>query len=277
MKVCNFSKTFLEDPIRKLNFELENCNEHVCLHLDSPREKLPEKSREKTILLDLELPNRCMYPDTRPMFFRNESYYDKILTIDPILCEIRNNLLGKNLYQSVFFPFNMNYYTEENKDIDVFYSGTMIPQLSMEFDVMKKFQHQIITGHRYNYSDKLKYNARSKISIVHNTYFLTNREMSLENITETKNQKATQHKARVVEAAFSKSIMLCKKDPFNIIENIFDPNKHFLYYETEKELVELIHEILNSYDNYYSIAEKAFEHAKTNLTTTNFVKRYIDT
>jgi hypothetical protein len=59
-----------------------------------------------------------------------------------------------------------------------------------------------------------------------------------------------------------KSICLVKKDPWNVIEQWFKPDEHFLYWETLDELNSLIENIDNNFDDYLNIANNAFEAVK---------------
>jgi spore maturation protein CgeB len=83
-----------------------------------------------------------------------------------------------------------------------------------------------------------------------------------------------QLKSRPFEAAFSKSLILCKKDPFNVIENYFEPGKEFIYYE-EGNLVETVSTILQSYDNYQLIVDRAFDRAQNEYTSEAFFKKFL--
>ena len=68
-----------------------------------------------------------------------------------------------------------------------------------------------------------------------------------------------QYKCRAAEAAFCKSLLLVKKDPWNLIEHYFLPNKEFLYYENKDDLEDKIHYILNNYSEFSDIINNAYE------------------
>jgi len=59
-----------------------------------------------------------------------------------------------------------------------------------------------------------------------------------------------------------KSLCLVKRDPWNVIENWFKPNEHFLYWETLEELDSLIENIDNDFESYSHIIESASEEVK---------------
>jgi carbamate kinase len=71
-----------------------------------------------------------------------------------------------------------------------------------------------------------------------------------------------QFKTRMVEAAACKTLMLIYKDDWNVIEEWFEPNKHFLYWESFEQLENLISEVSTNYEKYWPIVEAANEHVQ---------------
>jgi spore maturation protein CgeB len=288
IKVINNSKTFIDDPIFNLGFE--NCvtnNENVILHLDCTKDDDLSlfDNKYKYYLLDLELPNRWMREYERNFGFINEKKYDKIFSIDPFFTINRNKQLNCLKYQYVYFPFNSEYITfSEHKPIDVFYSGHIKEDMIEIKNTIDKFNGLIVAnngGYKATYQEKIKLNSQSKISIVHNfldIHIYGNDRELFKNLqcTEIRNNTATQHKARVIEAAMLGSFMLCKKDEYNIIEDLFEPGKHFLYFSNKNELEELIQHVLSNYEKYSILAKNTAKYAKENYTTQHFVNKYIN-
>ena len=66
--------------------------------------------------------------------------------------------------------------------------------------------------------------------------------------------------------------MLVKRDPWNIIEYWFEPDKEFIYYDNEEDLPEIINGILSNWEDYESIIDNAFEKAINNYTTDHFME-----
>ena len=58
-----------------------------------------------------------------------------------------------------------------------------------------------------------------------------------------------QFKVRTHEITSSKSLMLVKKDPWNLIEDFYTPGKEFVYFEDFEELRDLIHDISVNFEN----------------------------
>ena len=71
-----------------------------------------------------------------------------------------------------------------------------------------------------------------------------------------------QFKPRTIESMVCKAVCLVKKDPWNVIENWFEPDKHFLYWETYEELDSLIENIDSNYEDYSDIINNAYEEVK---------------
>ena len=84
-----------------------------------------------------------------------------------------------------------------------------------------------------------------------------------------------QQKSRMFEAAFSRSLMLVKKDPWNLIEYFFNPNQDFIYFNKEEDLPKLINKILKNYNLYKPMVNNAFKKAKKNYTVDIFYKKYL--
>ena len=84
-----------------------------------------------------------------------------------------------------------------------------------------------------------------------------------------------QIKPRVVEAAFFKVLMLVKKDNWNAIEFLYEPDKEFLYYDDEKDLPEMISEITNNWDKYKHIVDNAYDKAMRQYTTEATLDRMV--
>ena len=81
-------------------------------------------------------------------------------------------------------------------------------------------------------------------------------------------------KSRTFEAAFSRSLMLVQKDPFNVIEKFFEPNTEFVYYEPG-ELKQKLAEVLKNYQDYKPIIDRAYQRAIENYTSDAFFNAHL--
>jgi hypothetical protein len=249
-----------EDPINYLGFEElsylgKDCiffygghaNDLVFNHSDKPKYFFSTEEQSWDL-------------DTTDNFL---NYVDTIFTICP------PSITNRKKRKYVFFPFNEKHIPEDTEKIyDVIYCGLATGNHVTEIlSTIKNFNYRFIsfinngitTNTSPTYVEKLKLISQSKITVVHN-------------LTGT---GTTQIKTRPFEAAFSKSLILCKKDQWNIIEEWFEPNKDFIYYEDSKELEFLITKIINNYEEYYPIIESAYNKSINNYTTKHFIQKFL--
>tara|TARA_Y100000052_G_C2947133_1_gene84625 strand:- start:1342 stop:1590 length:249 start_codon:yes stop_codon:yes gene_type:complete len=52
--------------------------------------------------------------------------------------------------------------------------------------------------------------------------------------------------------------MLVKKDPWNLIEDFYEPEKEFIYFEDFTELKDIISDLSNNFEKYEGIIENAY-------------------
>jgi hypothetical protein len=271
------NKIFSEDPLFKFHFEDFNISDNINLYLGNSDTNLLISDKNKfNILLELEQPNRFLHPNSHGTTFICEDFFDKILTINPEFVKNRNEQLGKNLYEHVFFPFSSRYVPISfEKTNDVIYTGN-----KNYFNICGNIgNHSLIwvgeNGHKKNitYEEKLHLTRSSKIALSHSIVdfkdvvnFMDEQKNTVSNIDGI----FEQHKARTIEAAFSKSIIVHVDTGQKLIEEFFKEGEDFLYYKDG-----LIDEILNNYEDYKFISENAFNKAVNNYTTEHFYKKYI--
>ena len=82
-----------------------------------------------------------------------------------------------------------------------------------------------------------------------------------------------QLKTRPIETAINRCLMVVKKDPWNIQELFFEPNKEFIYYNDKKELQYILEDVKLNWNNYEPIVENAFNRAINNYTTEHFIEK----
>lgn len=257
---------------------------------------------KKIVRLEFEEPNKFFLGDKMDTY---DHEFHKIYTLCPYTSEWLNNKEGIERRVPIFFPFNENDIPPiTEKKYDVIYTGHIVSKkLLHDLKIIAKFNHRfvsndrnkLVTNQNATYSEKIQLIAESKITIVHNLlhpkrkYFkniwkyngwknhegfkLIPRPSQFWRIFTDKNIVVPQLKSRVFEAAFSRSLILCKRDQFNVIEKYFEPNKEFIYYENDLE--DKIKEVLSNYQDYEQIIENAFQRAERNYTTKAFVNNYL--
>ena len=268
---------FGEDPLHKFHLEDFHNNSEVIIHLGyNPSNLVRKNQNEIHVLIDLEQPNRFLHPVSHDTTFICEKFFNKILTINPEFVKNRNKTLGIDLYTHVFFPYSLRYVSDDsNKTNDVIYTGN-----KDYYNICNKINnHSLIWvgsgGHRYNisYLEKINLTRDSKVSISHSIVdfkdlisFMDTHKDTVGHIGGT----FEQHKARTIEAAFNKSIIVHIDTGQKLIEEFFKEGEDFFYYKDG-----LINNILNNYEDYKYLSENAFNKAMNNYTTEHFYNKYI--
>ncbi len=292
-----------EDPVYKLGFEkYENITKDCYFFLaDAYKIMFENKYEDKErYFLCLEEPNFCTDFDgphakldsgwgsivTNGNVFQSKPI-EKVYTLCPYTAECFNNRTH------VFFPFNEEKIPSSfNKIYDVIYTGGVPAYTNWNkfLEVIYKYNFRDVhynrgTNPNCSYNEKLDLYSKSKISICHGLAIAYPQHVErYKSFPNSQKNEAFKHldkfilpqiKSRVFESAFSKSIILYWKDPWNTIEHYFEPEKEFLYFNDENDLKEKIDEILKNYDKYKHIADAAYEKAINNYTTKHFVNKYL--
>lgn len=268
-------------------------------------EKLARVKERKIARLEFEEPNKFFIGDNMDSY--DKDFY-RIFTLCPYTSDWLNGKLGSTKRVPIFFPFNEEHIPEPKvKRYDIIYTGHIVsPKLLQELEIMARFKyrfvsnstHTLVTNQSATYPEKMSLIADSRITLVHNLLYPTpkhikkiwryrdwqdNKAFALiprpnqlwQRLTG-RNVVVPQLKSRVFEAAFSRSLILCKRDPFNVIERYFDPDKEFVYYD-EAQFGKKVSEILANYSDYESVIERAYKRATENYTTAKFVEKYLVT
>jgi hypothetical protein len=265
--------------------------------------ELEEVLSKKVVLLEFEEPNKLFVGDYPQPY---DKYFYRIFTLCPYTAEWLNKKYKTKKRVPIFFPIHERYTPpRRKKTIDVIYSGHILSkELRRELEQLRSFNYCIISNSKdplvthpsVPYAKKMELYSRSKITLVQNliyrTYlprivsvwlsgdFWNNRAFAQFPVPWkpwelfTKNMHVPQLKSRAFEAAVSRSLILCRKDEFNIIERYFEPGKEFIYYESG-ELEDRIRHILSHYSDYADIINRAYNRATKEYTVKAFVKKYL--
>ena len=281
-------------------FERLACWEHLGLSED----ELERIKKKKVVRLEFEEPNKFFQAEDFD-FYDHEFY--KVFTLCPFTAEYLNRQQCANKREPIFFPFNgLHTPPRTEKKFDIIYTGHLHPKpIARDVKIISRFNYRLVsnsdsvlvTDRGVGYEEKINLISQSKITLVHNLLYPTFRHLrNIWRYPEWQSNRAfsqlptrlnfasfflrnssmsvPQLKSRVFEAAFSRSLILCKRDPFNIIEKFFEPGKEFVYYE-EGKLAETVAEILQSYSKYESVIERAFERAQKEYTTEAFFNKFL--
>tara|TARA_R100001129_G_scaffold24357_1_gene15713 strand:+ start:1429 stop:2370 length:942 start_codon:yes stop_codon:yes gene_type:complete len=212
--------------------------------------------------------------------FEQVKYFDKIYTICPYTIKWHREILGDKRYYYIFHPFPGEYYAPQNynKKYDVCYFGGVYGNFHEQIvEAMSKFDYRLIsrspfpgvTDLNVSHKQKIDIISQCKVSICCNLLPVKSEQAhSVMNYNGWQKNKAfdrvfngimPQYKCRAAEAAFCKSLLLVKKDPWNLIEHYFLPDKEFLYYENKNDLEDKLRYILNNYSKFSSVIDNAYK------------------
>lgn len=249
------------------------------------------KSRK---LLNLWQP--CEFSQTYDTAGRNAFeqflYFTKIYSICPYTSEWLNKLLGVDMHEVVFYPFGNDIIPERQEKIyDVCYFGGIHGIDHKEcIEQIQKFNYKFVSQQTYPnpytptdfnvaFKEKLDIVAKTKISVCYNMLHYLPHHIDVIKLYDrwVENEafshlheygRAPQFKQRVHESAFSRSLILCKRDHWNIIELYYEPNVDFIYFNENYELEEIIKDILANYSDYEQMIENAYNKS-LNYTSKN--------
>lgn len=241
------------------------------------------KNFKNKILLNLWSPCEFTVPNNPAgNAFDQVSYFDKVYAVCPYTARWINDLQNNGKHKFIFHPFSYSYIpnleTNFKKIYDVCYFGGLHGDIHYGcIDQIKKFNYRFMSQQRYpevtdfniSYKEKMNIIAQTKISICYHQIPMRPELVGwIKSYNSWQNNKAFSHidkintipqlKARMHEAALCKTLNLVQRDPWNIVERFYEPNKDFYYFNDNSELPYLINNILKSWDYHKQIIESAF-------------------
>jgi hypothetical protein len=267
--------------------------------------ELDAVKKMRVVRLEFEEPNKFFIPED---FDAYDGDFHRVLTLCPFTAEYLNERQGVKRRVPIFFPFNEAFIPPESeKRYDIIYTGHLYSKQFIRdmksvsrynYRLVSNSEHELVTDRGVGYKEKLDLIAQSKITLAHNILYPTVRHVLnvwqypewrrnnafsdfpadvlklLRRLLMGPAIEAPQLKSRIFEAAFCRSLILCKKDKFNVIETYFTPGEEFVYYE-EGKLAETVNKILANYDAYLPVIDRAYTRAVAQYTTTAFFEKYL--
>jgi len=245
------------------------------------------KEFKKRAYLNLEAP--CAFASTTTCM-EEQDYFTHVYTLCPYVCEYANARENKDTrYYQIPFPFDEETYKEvpcDDKSIDVMYMGTiMCADHAHMIEVMKNynyvhcslnpgdltqggFHYSAPTHYKIPFKEKLSLLGKSKASVVmnlcpiseaHKFHIRQNKDWDkIRAFDDLDSNYIPQIKPRLFEAMAMKSVALVRWDRWNVVEDFFVPNEHFIYWNTFDELKEILDNMRDNPDIYNQIINNAY-------------------
>lgn len=251
----------------------------------------------------------CFFTNNINKYLKNLNFFDKIFTNEKIVEEFLVNLDINCKFIGHGFPTRSNELISilnkvNSKDLDCIYSGFIYDQDHLDIvNVIKNYSHIYTSNSKnknyyLNFFDFFNVNKsfglskmqiynltyKAKLGICINLLYLNHDQINFfstlprikkmrdyDYIMRTKN--IPNWKGRLFDLSMFQSIMIIKKDKWNLIEDdLFIPKKHFIYYENKDDLIDIVSEVLKKYDTYKILAKNAYDIIKEKNTKSLFKK-----
>lgn len=230
-----------------------------------------------------------------------DSEFTEVYSICPYSNEWLNGIVGYEKYKTICYPFNKKDIPSNNEKLyDVIYHGGLHGSKYVRMlELIKNFNYRYLslnyginelTSHNLHYATNLNLSNKEKINIISQTKIsicFNNVEVRKDQIPYLKAKKdwwkneafshidtlglVPQFKSRCNESAFSKTLNLVMRDPWNVIEKFYDRDE-FVYFDNVEELPDKINEILSNWPSYTSMIEKSYNKS-LNYTTENLINK----
>jgi hypothetical protein len=231
-----------------------------------------------------------------------DDFFNEIYSICPYSNKWLNGLgFSHKKYKNIFYPFNKNLIPQTTeKKYDVIYHGGIHGQEHLDcLEVINKFNYRYCSmTHSINpltqyclkyatnlnlpFKNKIQLVSECKISVCYNlVHVLPEHTLNIKSWNNWSENEAfseidktnlmPQFKTRMHEAAISKTLNLIQIDKWNIAERYYIPNEEFIYFTNKFDLEEKIKDIIDNWENYVPIVEKAYKRS-LKYTTDNFLK-----
>lgn len=206
--------------------------------------------------------------------------FTHVYTLCPYSCDYANQL-GDTKFIPIPFPYREDCFSPHDhsvKDLDAIYMGTAMNQEHIDIiESMKRYSYNFCSlGHWGNPTmrgvsshEKWSVLARTKVSVainmcpvyeMHKDWIRKNPNWDkIEAFNNLDYGYFPQFKPRVIEAARMKTLNLVKRDPWNVMEYWFEPDKHFVYWDTIEDLREKMNDAIVNFDKYQHIIDAAYK------------------
>lgn len=228
--------------------------------------------------------------------FDHYDFFTEVYCVCPFTCKFMNDHYGYEKFKYIPYPYtNLDVTEFGNYDADCSWMGSIHGDDHIEgVKALLGFKYKFLTSQRNTWmrhpleftacthvllpnDEKLKQLSKCRSSLSFNMIYMSpasvkNDFKAFERFDEG---IMPQFKVRTHEIASCKSLMIVKKDPWNLIEDFYEPGKEFVYFENFDELREIISEVSTNFEKFEPIIEAAYK--KSLNYTTEKIYRYIQT
>lgn len=236
-------------------------------------------------------------------YFDAYDFFTDVYCVCPFTCKFMNEYFGGEKFKYIPYPYTNYSVTDFGKyDSLVSWFGSICGQDHISaIETIKDHKYKFITSqqntwmyHPYEYNlcthvnisteQKLIEVSRCKSSLTFNKLYMSPR--SINNIRHKSlihkafqyfDSKAImpQFKVRTHEIASCKSLILCFKDEWNLIEDFYKKDEDFVYFSNFGELRDILEDVEKNFEKYESIINNAYNRVQ-NFSVEN-VLQYITT
>ena len=288
--VCNWSDDVMWGVVPYIHKSLEKFNDdnsdsvlmNGAAWIYNHKIKEPYKDYKRRCLLALWSP--CEF--TAKVGYHHFDHYDfftEVYCVCPFTCKFMNEHYGYEKFKYISYPFTNLSVTEfGNYDADCSWMGSIHGDDHIKaIEVLMNFNYKFITSqkntwmrHPYEFrkcthvnlsnDDKLKELSRCRSSLSFNMIYMSpsSKNNNFDVFDRFDEGIMPQFKVRTHEITSSKSLMLVKRDPWNLIEDFYEPKKEFLYFDNFEQLAAMIYDISTNFEKYKPIIEAAYERSK---------------
>ena len=298
MKILtNFENDALEGIVSYIDPELRRCSQEYpddniavfngayWIYNDFPKEEYKDFSRR--CLLNFWSPCEFLGGySPHNFFFDKYDYFTEVYCVCPYTCAFMNRHFGYEKFKYIPYPWtNLENITFYEYDVDACWFGGIHGDDHFQgIQSISKRPHRFING-GFNNSpqtapyirsiatdiglstgEKLAKVAKCKTNLSYNKLYLKGHSASSkvgDNFNKAfshyREDMLPQLKVRTHEIVSCKSLLLVKKDPWNLVEDFYTEGKDFLYFSSHDELETIIDEVCSDDKAHRKMVDNAFE------------------
>lgn len=212
--------------------------------------------------------------------FDDYDFFTEVYCVCPFTCKFMNEHYGYEKFKYIPYMFTNRSVTEYGQyDADCSWMGSIHGRDHVRaIEVMSKFKYKFMTSqkntwmhHPYEYQKcthvmlpndlKLQELSKCRSSLSFNMIYMSpaSRRNNFDAFERFDEGIMPQFKVRTFEIASCKSLLLVKKDPWNLVEDFFEPGKDFIYFKNFNELQAIIEDVSKNFESYQGVIESAFK------------------